>query len=89
MSKAASRERLHRLVDELPTSELENALSSLELLATPSEEPAFVAMRRALQLDPEELSAEDQAALAEAYEDFDAGRTISHEEVKRRWLGGE
>jgi GTP-sensing pleiotropic transcriptional regulator CodY len=83
-----SRDRLHRWIDELPESELESTLTSVEILASRSEEPALTAMRRALQtLEPEELSATDREALREAYEELEAGETLlSHEEVRRRWL---
>jgi hypothetical protein len=78
--------RLHDLVEEIPEAELHAARRYLEFLVDHGE-PVLAAMRRAALEEPEALSEKDVQALREAYEDLDAGQMLSHEEVKKRWLG--
>ena len=82
------RDRLHRLVDELPDEKLETARLYLEL-ANAADEPAFAAMLRAATREPEELSEKDLKALEEAREDVEAGRLSPHDEVWKRLLPDE
>jgi predicted transcriptional regulator len=76
-----TREKAHKLLDELPDSEIEPVV---EFLASRREDPVIAAFRDAPE-DDEPFTAEDEAAVKEAEEDFAAGRTISHEEMLRRY----
>ncbi|CAN5204756.1 hypothetical protein BH18GEM1_BH18GEM1_16040 [soil metagenome] len=67
----AARERLHRLVDNLPESELVTAAHVLEALRRMGELPAVL---RDAPPDDERLSNEAIAALDEAEEDIRADR---------------
>ncbi len=80
------RERLHALVDTLPEEELSVALGFLESLGTETAEPRW-ALSDDAPVDDEPLTAEDQAALAEAEKDLNEGRVVTHEEARRRLLG--
>ena len=84
-----TRDRLHRLIDEMPEAELPGALRAVE---------EFLAARVAVGDasppagadgvdDGEPLTPEDEAALQEAYADVAAGRLVSHAEARRRLLG--
>lgn len=73
---------LHRLVDELPDSELFSAKRFLEHLRNMGD-PLVRKLMEAPYSDPTE---EELAALDEAYEDIAARRILSHEEVRRRLL---
>lgn len=79
------RERLHALVDTLPESELQSALRFLEDLA--AEDPAPCWSLSDAPVDDEPLTADDEAALAEAEQDLTEGRVVSHDEARRRLLG--
>jgi predicted transcriptional regulator len=50
--------------------------------------PVLEAIERA-PLDDEPVTPEDEAALKEALADVREGRTVSHDEVRRRWLSGK
>lgn len=50
--------------------------------------PALEVIERA-PLDDEPVTPEDEAALEEALADVREGRTVSHDEVRRRWLSGK
>lgn len=76
-----TKERLHKLVDELSEQEAERALSLVE---KEHEDPVIAALRDAPEED-EEITAEEEAAAAEGRADIAAGRTISHEEMLRRY----
>ena len=77
-----TRERVHRLVDELPEDEL---LAVEQLLAERRGKPGgFLGTFADAPEDDEPLTAEDIAAIDEAYADIAAGRTISHDELWRR-----
>ena len=76
-----TKERLHRLVDELSDAEAERALA---LAQGVREDPVIAAFHDAPE-DDEPFTAEDEAALREADEDIAAGRTISHEEMLRKF----
>lgn len=78
-----TKESLRRLVDELPGSELEAARRYLEYLR----DTADPLVRKLLEApeDDEPQTEKERAAVAEAEEDFKAGRVFSHEEVKREF----
>ncbi|MGA8365329.1 MAG: hypothetical protein WB709_12540 [Solirubrobacteraceae bacterium] len=76
-----TRERLHKLVDELSEAEAERALA---LVQGDREDPVIAAFRDA-PTDDEPFTAEDEAALKEADEDIAAGRIVSHGEMLRRF----
>lgn len=66
-----AREELHRLVEQLPASECEYAKSLLEDLCDDA--------------DDGPLSAETAASLERGLEDIRAGRTITLEELERKY----
>jgi hypothetical protein len=74
------KEELQRAVDGL--SEVE-ALAALDYVLRLRDDPVFRKLAGA-PVDDEPLSKEDKAALEEAYEDFEAGRVVPHEELKRK-----
>lgn len=76
----ATKERLHRLVDDLPEGELVTAAHVLEALRRMGELPAVL---RDAPLDDEPLSKEAIAALDEAEEDIRAGRLRKLEDTKQ------
>lgn len=78
-----TKERLHRLVDTLPARELETAAHVLEGLATLAlTDP----VARALALAPDDdepLTDAERAELREGWDDYQAGRGLSTEEMRR------
>ncbi len=76
------KEALHRLVDELPEAELPAAKRYLEYLRNVGADPVLRSLMEA-PVDDEPLTPEEEAAVAEAYEDLRCGRTVTMEEVKR------
>jgi predicted transcriptional regulator len=76
-----TKERLHQLVDELSDDEAERALA---LVQGEHEDPVIAAFRNAPE-DDEPLSDEDERAIAEGRADIAAGRTVSHEEIRRKY----
>lgn len=80
------KQRLHALVDDLPEGKVHAALHLLEHLQESETDPVLAALRDA-PIDDEPLTEEDLAALREAQEDVAHDRLISHEEVRRRFLG--
>jgi hypothetical protein len=75
-----TKERLHKLVDELSEAEAERALALVE---SEREDPVIAAFRDAPE-DDEPLSAEEEAALAESHAELAAGApTIPLEQVMR------
>jgi hypothetical protein len=83
-----ARERLHALVNDLPEEEVDATLRFVEHLHGPESDPVLVALREA-PLDDEPLTDEDLMALEEARKDVAQGRLISHDEVRRRFLGDQ
>ena len=80
-----TKEALHRLIEELP----ETALPVAEhYLASIRDDPLLCALANA-PLEDEELSPEEEAALAEAWADYQRGDVafVSDEELTRR-IGG-
>ena len=77
-----SRERLHRLVDELLDDDIDEAERYLKYLCTGEDPPLYT--RETAPIDDEPLTAEDLEAIEEAERDIAAGNGIPHEEVMRR-----
>jgi len=77
-----TRERVHRLIDQLP----ENALDDVERFLA-QRGAGGSAFRRALEAASEEdepVSPEEAAAIEEAYADVAAGRVVKDDELWRR-----
>ena len=77
------REELCTLVAQLPNRDLYAAKRFLAYLCS-TRDPLIQKLVEA-QYDDEPLTEEDEAALAEAYEDLAAGRVVTMEEVKREF----
>ena len=75
-----TREELRHLVDDLPDSELDTARRFLQYLRDTAD-PVLRAFLDAPEEDEPETD-EERAAVAEAREDFEAGRVVPLEEVK-------
>ena len=77
------RDELRQLLDQLPDQDLYTAKRFLAYLRN-TRDPM---MRKLVEApyDDEPLTEEDEAALAEAYEDLAAGRVVTMEEVKREF----
>lgn len=80
MFSMTAKEKLLERVTKLSEAEADETLRLLDL----REDPVVVAFRDA-PLDDEPWTAEDEAAVAEADADFAAGRTISLEELERKY----
>jgi len=77
-----TREKLHRIVEELPEEELDAALEAIEKR---SDGPLIRRLEDAPPED-EEISAEEEAAVQEALDEMAKGSPlISHEEIKREF----
>ena len=72
-----AKEKLLERVTRLSEAEAEETLRLLE-------DPVIAAFRDAPE-DDEPWTEEDEAAAGEADADFAAGRTVSHEEIKREF----
>jgi hypothetical protein len=75
-----AKEKLLERVTKLSETEAEETLQLLDN----REDPVIAAFRDAPE-DDEPWTDEDEAAAAEADADFAAGRTVSHEEIKREF----
>lgn len=75
-----TREKLHRLVDELAEAEL---APTLRLVETQRHDPMLQALADAPE-DDEPWTDEDEAAVAEGRADLAAGRTVSLDEMLRK-----
>jgi len=71
-----TRERAHKLIDELPDDRVEDALAALEGL----DDPVIAAFREAPE-DDEPWTETDETAAAEGRADIAAGRTVPLDEV--------
>ena len=67
--------------------QLELAVRLLEYLRNRGKDPVISALLRAPQ-DDEPETPEEAAVVREAYKDISAGRVVSHEEARRRLIGG-
>ena len=77
------RERLHRLVDELPDDDIDAAERYLKCLCAGEDPPLYTP--ETAPIDNEPLTAEDLKAIEEGERDIAAGNGIPHEEVMRRY----
>ncbi|MFI5009370.1 MAG: hypothetical protein ACHQDY_03755 [Solirubrobacterales bacterium] len=75
-----TKERLHRLIDDLSDGEADMALRTI---AEQHEDPLLRAIANAPE-DEEALTPEDEAAIAEGHADIAAGRTVSLEDIERQ-----
>lgn len=75
-----AKEKLLERVAKLSEAEADETLQLLDA----KEDPVVAAFRDAPE-DDEPWTEEDEAAVAEADADFAAGRTVSHEEIKREF----
>ena len=78
------KETLHRLVDELPETELPTAKRFLEYLRN-MDDPMVKALMEAPN-DDEPLTAEEAEGADEAWQEYLRGEAISAEEAKRELL---
>ena len=78
----ASKDRLHRLVEELPESEVSAAERYLEYLRLVRQDPVAYSILTARE-DDEPESDEERVAVAEAREDIQKGQVSSLDKVKR------
>ncbi len=78
----ATKEALHRLIDSILEKDLDSAQRALEPLV----DPVLLALANA-PLDDEPETDEEHAAVAEAWEEYQQGKWVSAEEVRRE-LGG-
>jgi hypothetical protein len=77
-----TREKLHRIVDELPEEELAAALEAIE--ARPGD--PMIRILDEAPLEDEEISAEEEAAVRETREETAAGVTLhSSEDIEREF----
>lgn len=76
------KERLHRLVDALPASELRAAERYLEYLQHVGSTSLYGQLMAAT-LDDESETPKEAGAVREGLADIRAGRTVSHKELKR------
>jgi hypothetical protein len=84
LGHVTTKERLHKLVDELSEQEAGDALRYIERR---HEDPMVVAFRNA-PIDDEPITPSEEEALAGADRDIAAGRTVSLDDLKRE-LGDE
>jgi len=77
-----ARDSLHRLVNELPEEDIPTAERVLQALRETG--PTHVSLDAA-PFDDEPDDDDFDGGLSEARADAEAGRVVSHEEVKRRW----
>jgi putative heme degradation protein len=76
----ASRDSLHRLIDDLPESEITRAERLLEVLKETAD-PLYTLENAPADDEPE--SAAEAAAVAEAWREHREGKSLSTEELKR------
>jgi hypothetical protein len=76
-----TREEIHKLVDELPESQLDPLV---EYIVSRGQDPLIRRLDSALPED-EEISSEEEAAAAEGRADIAAGRTVPLAEIKREF----
>lgn len=80
------KERLHRLVDQLPESEAPAAERFLQYLRDLGADPVLRALTNAPE-DDEPLTDEDREAIREGQEDVTAGRTYTTAEARKALRG--
>ncbi len=78
----SEKERLHRLVDDLPASELRAAERFLEYLQQVGSSSLYRHLMAA-RIDDEPETTEEAIAIREGLASIRSGRTVGHEELKR------
>lgn len=76
------REDLHRILDEIPETEIPSVRRYLEYVRDVGLDPVQRALKNA-PLDDEPLTNEERSRVLSANEDLNAGRTISTRQLKR------
>ena len=79
------RDAVIEVVSRLPGQELHAALRYVQFLEEESD-PVLRMLRNA-PIDEEEETEEERRLVEEAREELRAGQTVSHEEIKREFLG--
>ena len=79
--EAKARERLYRLVDQIPEGEVHAAARYLEYLAEHGD--PFIRKLMNAPLDDEPVTEEEEAGVREAWEDYKGGRVQTLEEVEK------
>lgn len=82
MTTTEAREKLHGLIESLPSEDVPTALRILEALNS-SSDPVPLALRD-VPIDDEPETEEERAAVAEARREIEEGKGIPHDEVMRR-----
>ena len=77
-----TREALHKLIDELPECDLHIVESLIEWRHDLRDDPMLVLLATA-PLEDEEITPEEEAAVAEAREEIARGEVYALDEVKR------
>jgi hypothetical protein len=77
----ASRDSLHRMIDDLPETEIPRAERILEALKETADGPLYT-LENAPETDEPETP-EEAAAAAEAWREHREGKSITTEELKR------
>jgi len=77
----ALRDSLHRLVDDLPETEIGRAERLLQVLKETAEPPLYTLENAPEDHEPE--TSEEAAAVAEAWREHREGKSLTTEEVKR------
>lgn len=81
-----AREKAHKLLDELPESEIEPIVEIMVLRGKGEREDPVIAVFREAPEDDEPWTEEDEAAIAEVEADRAAGvPDIPFEEIKRKY----
>ena len=78
----ALRDSLHRLVDDLPETEIDRAERLLQVLKETAERPLYTLENAPEDDEPE--TPEEAAVVAEAWQEHRAGKGLSTEELKRQ-----
>lgn len=81
--EALPKQRLHKLVDELPEGEIQAAERCLESLCN-HRDPVLDAIRSA-PIDDEPLTDEDLRAIEEGEREIAAGGGIPHDGIRRKY----
>ncbi len=84
----AVKDHLHRLVDELPDSEVPVAERYLELLKGSTNDPVLHAFLNATE-DDEPVTEEEQAAIEEGHQAIRDGEIVPWETVRAEVLGSD
>lgn len=79
------KERLRKLVEDLPEPEVRAALRFVEYLQWEASDPVARALQEA-PYDDEPMTAEDLAELKAAERDRQEGHVVSHDEARRKLL---